>query len=273
MFDESHVIYRYKYLPCSDGALKTLTEGTIKFTCPLDFNDPFDCLPYYDVANINQIPSIRPDLFKAAGNRRGLSPAQRLQKKGEFVARLRNHIVDGSFANSLLKTVGVVSLSKNPLNILMWSHYADYHKGFVIELRIPVMGYMPDIMLSTDRLLPFPVIYQENRPKIDIGNYTKESLLNEILLTKSTNWAYEEEERVIAEDRPPGIFKYRRDEILCSVIAGMRIRNENYQRLQSICETIEKKSISNLKLYKAEPIADTYELQVPGHPRLARQQA
>ena len=46
MFNEDHVIYRYKYLPFSEGSLKALTEGTMKFTCPLDFNDPFDCLSH-----------------------------------------------------------------------------------------------------------------------------------------------------------------------------------------------------------------------------------
>ena len=145
MFDEDHIIYRYKYLPFTEGALKTISEGTIKFTCPLEFNDPFDCLPYYDTTTIGRLPKIRPELFKAAGERRGLSPAQRLQKKGEFVARLRNRINDGTFAKVNLSRVGVVSLSKTALSVLMWSHYAEFHQGFVLEFRIPIKGSRRDL--------------------------------------------------------------------------------------------------------------------------------
>lgn len=43
--DSEDVFYRYKYLPFNEGSLKVITEGTVKFTCPLDFNDPFDCQP------------------------------------------------------------------------------------------------------------------------------------------------------------------------------------------------------------------------------------
>lgn len=46
MFKEEDVIYLYKYLPFNEGSLCVLTEGTVKFTSPLNFNDPFDCLPH-----------------------------------------------------------------------------------------------------------------------------------------------------------------------------------------------------------------------------------
>lgn len=267
-FDEAHVIYRYKYLPFTEGSLKTISEGTIKFACPLEFNDPFDCLPYYDTTNLSNIHKIRPDLFRAAGNRRGLSPAQRIQRKEEFVARLRNRIEDGTFANDRLRRVGVLSLSKNPLNILMWSHYAAYHQGFVLEFRIPIMGRSEDIIHITDRLLPFPVNYLPDRPRIVVSQFETEDLVRKVLLTKSDLWKYEEEERVISEDRPPGIFPYRRDDILCSVVAGIRISDANFEMLTSICNEA-KRCNPGLSLYKAESLKDNYAIHVPGHPRLS----
>lgn len=271
MFDEEHVIYRYKYLPFSEGALKILTEGTIKFTCPLEFNDPFDCFPHYDTTSISQLPGMRPDLFKAAGDRRGLSPAKRLQQKGCFVARLRNRIEDGSFVTDLVKGVGVVSLSKVGLNILMWSHYADFHRGFVIEFRIPVMGHKEeDLHLASDRLVPFPVTYRTNRPHIRIGTEYPDNLLEQALLTKSLDWKYEAEERVISEGHGPGIFPYRRDEVLCSVIAGMKMSQDNYQKLGLIVATLANSSSPGLKLFKAEAKEGEYRLEVKGNPRLYR---
>ncbi|SIS82470.1 hypothetical protein SAMN05421760_105270 [Neptunomonas antarctica] len=46
-------IYRYKYLPFDpDGALKIITESTIKFSNPLEFNDPFDCITFIDTQQL-----------------------------------------------------------------------------------------------------------------------------------------------------------------------------------------------------------------------------
>ena len=39
--EEKDVVYRYKYAPFDAGALKMVTEGTIKFSDPRQFNDPF----------------------------------------------------------------------------------------------------------------------------------------------------------------------------------------------------------------------------------------
>lgn len=269
MFEESNVIYRYKYLPFNEGSLKTISEGTIKFTCPLEFNDPFDCSPFYDTTNLIKITSIRKDLFRDAAKRQGLTAAQGIQKKSEFVARLRKRIEDGSLGTDQMKRLGVVSLSRNALSILMWSHYAQYHQGFVLELRIPVRGKQADIHYTNDRLLPFRVIYQPNRPVINMSQYNEEELLHKILLTKSDLWSYEQEERVITEDRGAGIYPYRRDEILCSVIAGMRMTEENRQILATECAKLQYSKIPSLRLYHAMPSKTEFALHVPDHPRLA----
>jgi hypothetical protein len=268
IFDEKHVIYRYKYLPFSEGSLKTLTDSTIKFTCPLEFNDPFDCLPHYDTTSIEQLPHMRPDLFKAAGDRRGLSPAKRIQEKGKFVARLRNRIDDGSFARDLLGGVGVVSLSKNALSIPMWSHYADFHRGLVLEFRIPRIRAREDVPLAIDRLVPFPVRYETDRPHLKAGIEHPRDLVDKVILTKSLDWEYEQEERVIDQVRGPGIYKYRRDEILCSVIAGLKMSEDDYLRLQSIVRG-QYSSIPNLMLYRARAKIGEYKLEISDHPRLA----
>ena len=92
MFAEEHVIYRYKYLPYSAPALEVLVSGTMKFTCGLEFNDPFDCHPYFDLSHIDNIHKVRPALFKAAGDRRGLSPAKRIEQRRALIARRLNRL-------------------------------------------------------------------------------------------------------------------------------------------------------------------------------------
>lgn len=267
MFNEEDVIYRYKYLPFNEGSLDVLLSGTIKYSCPLNFNDPFDCMPYYNEEAINNIAKTRPDLIRLAANQKGMSPGERLANKGKLVANMRKRFKDGSFSKAYLSGIGVVSLSSDPLNILMWSHYADYHKGFIVEFRIPVKGYQNDMELATNRLLPFPVIYSEHRPQLNIGTEEDREIINKSVLTKSVIWRYESEERVIDHDRGPGIHHYNRNEIVTSVIAGMKMEKSQYNQLSEIVETIKPDIMPGINIYKAKEISDEYRISIPEHPR------
>ena len=269
MFPEDHVNYRYKYLPFSEGSLKALTDGTMKFTSPAEFNDPFDCLPHYDLESIKQIDKVRPDIFRRAARIRGYSPAERIRRRPQLIAELRQRIASGDFVRDLMANIGVVSLSTDALNILMWSHYAEFHRGLVLEFRIPILGYKEDVPLAIDRLLPNPVRYTHQRPHIKMGLEDPQDLVNKCLLTKSVDWEYEKEERVIDHVRGPGIFSYRRNEILSSVIAGLRMTDQNMSRLKSIVVGLSSE-MPNLKLYRAEVHTGTFDLYVPGHPSLGK---
>ena len=269
--EEKDVVYRYKYAPFDAGALKMVTEGTIKFSDPRQFNDPFDCFPIYGTQSLHRVPNQKSNLFRAAGNRRGYSPAQRLQRKGEFVARLKARVEDGSFASDILNRIGIVCLSKNPLNILMWSHYANFHKGMVLEFRIPVLGDDSMETRLSELLVPTEVSYVKERPHIELAESDGTSNLamaTKALCTKCDIWEYEEEERVIALNRLPGIYPYARDEILSSVIAGMKMPESDYAELNSAVKNLKKSSHLPVELYKAIPVSTGFQLTVPGHPRV-----
>lgn len=268
MFQEEHVIYRYKYLPFSEGSLQTIVAGTMKFANALDFNDPFDCHPCFDLEHIKELPALKRELFKAAAERRGLSPAQRLRRKGEFLARLRDGIQDGSFRKGQIERIGVVSLSRSGTNILMWSHYADLHRGFLLEFRIPVSGTARDGIVAMDRLLPFPVKYQSTRPTIKIGLEIPEDLVEKMVLTKSDDWAYEQEERVVYQGRSPGIYPYRRDEVLASVVAGLKMPTSHRRELEMAVKHAATSGLQGLALYDARENPREFGITVPGHPRL-----
>jgi hypothetical protein len=264
MFPEDHVIYRYKYLPFTEGSLKTITDSTIKYTCPIDFNDPFDCFPYYDTSGLKDLHKTRPDLLAQAARARGFRGAKRITERSKMIAELRNRVEDGEFAKGLLREVGVVSLSKNPRSILMWSHYAEFHRGFVLEFRIPLWGHKEELPLTEQRLMPFPVKYSENRPHVDVALSKDSSFLEDLLLTKSSEWSYEEEERVIDKDRGPGIHPYRRNEILSAVIVGMRMPPDNRARMKSVAHAAAAECENDVLFLIAEPSADRYALAIPG---------
>lgn len=69
--------------------------------------------------------------------------AKFLRNKTKILKDLEKH--KDSFLSATLKNVGVLCLSKDSKNILMWSHYAQNHTGFVIEFKI---NLIPSVNLN-----------------------------------------------------------------------------------------------------------------------------
>ena len=94
-----------------------------------------------------------------------------------------------------------LSLSRNRDNILMWSHYADSHAGFVIGFDADNEFFAPgrwslnglrDVNYSCDRyVLPPNGLEGLSPDEMEIAN-------TQLVLTKSFHWKYEEELRLMA---------------------------------------------------------------------------
>lgn len=251
---DAQVIYRYKYLPFTEGSLKMITEGTLKFTCPLEFNDPFDCMPAFDLASIENLHSTRPDLIQQVAEHHGIS-IEEAQKVG--IQNAYRVVESGEFTRELVSGVGVVSLSRDPTNVLMWSHYAEHHRGFVVELRLGVDA--PRELL--DSIMPFPVVYQAERPVLAWATGWN---LDQYFLTKSLDWKYEQEERILATSQGPGVHPYSREHFLWSVIAGSRMSTENQLVLKTAIEQASSDIGREIPLYRAELARSEYRVYVPG---------
>jgi len=258
--EEGEVLYRYKYLPFNEGSLRVITDGTLKFTCPLEFNDPFDCAPAYNPASITNFAKARPDLIKQVGDNQGLSPAKRLQRKGVYIQNLRKAIESEDWIRTLIAPLGVLSLSRTAINILMWSHYAKDHTGFVVGLRI---ASAPDALLS--RVVPHPVSYVTERPMFNLGEGCD---IDGYFLTKSLDWEYEQEERVLSIEDGPGIHPYSREHFLDSVIAGSRMRETEYKQLKSAVQQASRDIGKIIPLYRAQLARNKYAVYIPDHPNI-----
>ena len=114
-------------------------------------------------------------------------------------------------------------LATDPKNRLMWSHYADSHRGFCIEY---------DFNSLKDEVLPFPIIYSENRPLVPWKaaiDHTPESIkeatadLTLGLLTKDQAWEYENEWRVLLPAANPPDLKVP----ITAIYLGAHISLEN----------------------------------------------
>lgn len=120
-----------------------------------------------------------------------------------------NHVIDTEFTG-MQETVNrfrVACFAQTPYSMLMWSHYAKYHQGFCIEYETPdYSGDNADIYHNL-----FPVIYTDTRiPLTELslswnstGELTKENLWDlykYCLLSKSLDWKYQQEWRLISCD-------------------------------------------------------------------------
>ena len=82
----------------------------------------------------------------------------------------------------------VASLSADPTNFLMWSHYSDGHRGIVIEVEVPDDHEDLTKVMYT----PFSSVFSDKLQ-------TKEDMRH-LFNGKGEEWAYEQEYRIITEE-------------------------------------------------------------------------
>ena len=111
--------------------------------------------------------------------------------------------------------VGVISFTEAKDNLLMWSHYANEHKGALIGFSATGFNSLfmiPTLSTAFDTLYDYydgkchPVIYRKqplykvDKFDRDYSNFSVEGgdrILFEIFLQKSDEWIYEKEHRII----------------------------------------------------------------------------
>lgn len=127
----------YRYRSISVYSLEELLFGYIYAGVAARFNDPLDCKPIVD----------RRELLSLY---RGMYPDYEISDT-ELAGEL-NEMADRN-AKWFREAAHVASLCEDYDNELMWSHYADSHKGFVLGYDIP-----KDSATEVNQIL-YPVVY------------------------------------------------------------------------------------------------------------------
>jgi len=198
------------------------------------------------------------------------SAMKQLPSITEQLLSLKAKMVSGELRQEMLQRYGIVSMCLDPRHMLMWSHYADEHRGFVLgfcsPLNSPTEDGIPEERIW-ELLCGLRVEYQEDRPVVrypEIVDDTDE-LVRRLLLIKSSVWEYEQEVRCIVSKRGPGIRAYDRNETLCSVILGSRMSDPDRATINGIVDEL-KPEIPHLETYQAELHPDRFEVVIPGLP-------
>ncbi|MFZ3618212.1 DUF2971 domain-containing protein [Leclercia barmai] len=225
----------YKYKSFSVDSLDLLVSDKLYFANPNSFNDPLDCNPsikdnIHDVDVLKEIlkrlitDNTKKELTEAASKIKYTGPrtlekiellgkheaAQVLSGIDDFLLIFDEDIV--FVLNDMLElikinlmtnyTSGVLSLAQNYDCPLMWSHYADQHKGFCIGYDVSDNGFYDIYALNYggSRFITTQQIYDMLFGSTEsIRKSAKKTIDEVVLLSKAPQWCYEKEHRVILE--------------------------------------------------------------------------
>lgn len=196
--------YLYKFRSFREkNHMGMLTHKELFFPSPDKFNDPFDCkIPIrYDDFTKNEF--IR---YWIAVYRRDFPKARDYEIR-KMVKTFYNQFRSPDGRKKLAQyqevtikkmrsvDIGVFSLTANLNRILSWSHYADSHKGFCVgfhtlNMKAFLKKHGPFLDLRS-------VDYTKEYPFINAYKTSDEEIANKIVWTKSMDWKYEHEYRVL----------------------------------------------------------------------------
>jgi hypothetical protein len=186
----------------------------------------------------------------------GANPKQMAEFMSQTIPGYINSTVE--FLQALRTIAQVCSFSGVHDSILMWSHYADQHKGFCVEYDLS--KFVPgDAFLKN----LYPVIYLNELADLTpwaeklvsggAGELTTEILLLGVI-QKFTGWEYEQEWRYMRFQEPPSQDRNRSMPLPSRVFLGAKAQPSTTSAIMAICE--EK----NIPVWQMRMSSDRYEL-------------
>jgi hypothetical protein len=235
------------------GLQELFTDHKVWFASPASFNDPFDCKVRSMLIEGGQeafldrhVQSSEPTLTLM---HRSIRVRELLESGVLEDPKYRAQVL--SFVQKCVDKSGVYSLSTSLDHPLLWSHYADGHRGLCLEFQ-HMIDLFPEIQLQN----AFPVSYATTFPKLSESG-TRGEHVQATLLTKAVYWEYEQEWRFIDPTGGPGLRRFC-PRFLSSVIFGCLMKEEDKARVRGwIAE-----SRATPKLFQAERKARDYALQI-----------
>ncbi|MEN5313376.1 DUF2971 domain-containing protein [Pseudomonas koreensis] len=199
----------YKFLGSERRAF--LDNGLLRFTQAAALNDPYECLAAFpDVSPEEMAGDLFSGVLERVGYKESDSRQERVTKAGQIgsaFSRIKAMFKDDpwlyrDFAIDLNQRrinngLGILSLSRRWDSALMWSHYTKTYSGFCIGFDRD-HSYFQEVLDGDQsrRTALLPVNYATKRPVIPKVRTDANGL--EIFLTKSLDWAYEKEDRLLA---------------------------------------------------------------------------
>lgn len=256
----------YRYYRRLDFVLDAIINRRLYFAAPGEFNDPFDSKPkfsllfckkdpeedwrrYFFILAKNQYPGISDDEVRKHADGAILRGLHRdrgwlLEADEEIKKALAQHS----------RSIRICCFSKSPRNATMWAHYADNHKGVVLQFK--KSGLLDD----DGTYKGFDVEYY--RRPIPLQRYVRAMEETEkgdnkafgrlIYCSKSHEWASEDEVRILSQETH---LTYP-EEMLTGILLGSDSPSHSLDMLYTVLSTWplrpkifkEDRSVSSIKL-------------------------
>lgn len=246
----------YKYRNYTDTSkkrtLEIINKQELFFAGIESFNDPFDGrvhLQFHGKINEIKAAQIRTQYtmnLKKENKYEGITfdAAQKLVNEkitDEFI--INKEEIDARIGRiqNAHNLKGVLSLSSKNDNILMWSHYTFNHKG---------------VCFGFEFNETFPkgkkVKYQTHYDDIWGWLYTDEEIVDRILYSKSIDWEYEDEYRMVRDSI--GVETFNLDS-LKEIVFGSMMCQEDKIEIINVCKEhglnpIFKQAVLDIELFK-----------------------
>jgi hypothetical protein len=241
----------YKYKSCNVSHLRNLiVDSYFYMSSRHQLNDPFDVRSVVDFIDggIDRVAYLN-KLFKqfktTHKGRKEIS--KRLFSPAFIEQEIRNHL------NKAVNLTGFHSFAASPRNLLMWSHYADSHKGVCL---------MYETAKDLDTFVKaLPVEYSKSFPVIQYTQNIAGDLIRKAFLTKADDWAYEKERRIFEMDRA-GQYMFYAPRSLVGVILGAKISNTDEAKVRDLLIEREARGHPSLRLYRAVCQESSYAVKV-----------
>lgn len=241
----------YKYYNDDPRNLEAVKNNQMWYSAPCNFNDVFDCTLTID----------EKDIFDSAlrmfSNKMEVRMGSQMWKKARGTVNQQIKKFRSDFED-LRTRMGITCLSETDDSLLMWAHYAKNHSGICVEY---------ELLEFSDKLhfSPVPIVYSDERVSI----HTLENLENDMLglfieslTSKSPEWSYEKEWRIIRDDGACGA-KWdatNKGALLDapspkSITLGCMVKSDYEQDVRKYCEE------NRINLYKMEKSRKNYRLE------------
>ena len=265
----------YKYTRAKH--LASIVQGNLAFPRHSQLNDPFEssiesAIDHLRIDYKYNLPQasrplgveIEPGLLRHPFNSYS---ENRDQYSHNLAVEDHNKRLEDAFKYLLLcrDRLGILSLTSDPENVVMWAHYAENSAGVCVGIELGhafFKEYKPTLweQASDFRLFqPKPVTYRRLRPTY--GEATALGYVVKAFFTKYDPWSYEQEYRLLRPidecDTSEAVPLYRIPNILIKeIILGMKAPDQVRQLALDL-----SKKFKHLMLTRIESVSAQYQLE------------
>ncbi|EOY5377833.1 DUF2971 domain-containing protein [Cronobacter dublinensis] len=165
----------------------------------------------------------------------------------------------------MLREWSVTCFSSSPFILPLWAHYADNHKGCVLEFKVTkeindyIVAGLDKNHMDDEVIYPLSVIYSKKRPRsYDADGNITEKLAQQMILTKDEAWSYEKELRSF-KNKAQGAYPFRKDQ-LHRVYCGLKMEEVAKQKIHEAVRHYRAKHGYHVKIAEVHLDREEYRM-------------